>query len=157
MHLWNIIGQGEVVRPDLCQLDHLDRCHLPLHGRVGCRGRRHQRRLQSRETLRGRTASVGTSCPDLRGLVPLCPPPQVMGLTVLSAGTSSHWREFCHFADALSSSLLKHLLKVEGCGRMTISSTARHLHPRRHLLDPRRQARSRRHGRLQRPWQVSLH
>ena len=26
----------------------------------------------------------------------------------------SHWREFCHFADALSPSLLKHLLKVEG-------------------------------------------
>ena len=29
------------------------------------------------------------------------------------AGEDSHWRD-CHFADALSPSLLKHLLKVEG-------------------------------------------
>ena len=28
-------------------------------------------------------------------------------------GKTSHWRD-CHFADALSSSLLKHLLKGEG-------------------------------------------
>ena len=26
----------------------------------------------------------------------------------------SHWREFCHFAGALSPSVLKHLLKGEG-------------------------------------------
>ena len=30
------------------------------------------------------------------------------------AGRHSHWREFCHFADALSPSLLIHLLNVEG-------------------------------------------
>ena len=37
----------------------------------------------------------------------------------------SHWRD-CHFADALSPSPLKRLLKVEegGCSRMTVSPTA---------------------------------
>ena len=29
-------------------------------------------------------------------------------------GFLSHWRDYCHFVDALSPSLLKHLLKVEG-------------------------------------------
>ena len=29
-------------------------------------------------------------------------------------GIASHWREFCHFADTPSPSLLKHLLKLEG-------------------------------------------
>ena len=43
-----------------------------------------------------------------------------------AAGPPSHWRD-CHFADATSPSLLKHLLKVEGgCSRMTeLSPTAR--------------------------------
>ena len=49
----------------------------------------------------------------------------------------SHWRD-CHFADALSPSLLKHLLKTEGgCSRMTVSPmaspsgvVARRVHPR---------------------------
>ena len=37
---------------------------------------------------------------------------------------TSHWRD-CHFADALSLSPLKHLLKVEGgASRMTVSPTA---------------------------------
>ena len=30
-----------------------------------------------------------------------------------TSGMCSHWRD-CHFTDALSQSLLKHLLKVEG-------------------------------------------
>ena len=43
----------------------------------------------------------------------------------LATGDSSHWRD-CHFADAPSPSLLKHLLKVEGgCSRMTVSPMAR--------------------------------
>ena len=33
---------------------------------------------------------------------------------VLAPGVTSHRREFCHSADALSPSPLKHLLKVEG-------------------------------------------
>ena len=41
-----------------------------------------------------------------------------------AAGPPSHWRD-CHFADATSPSLLKHLLKVEGgCSRMTELSPA---------------------------------
>ena len=37
---------------------------------------------------------------------------------------TSHW-QYCHFADALSPSLLIHLLKVEGgCSRTTVSSMA---------------------------------
>ena len=37
----------------------------------------------------------------------------------------SHWREDCHFDEALSPSLLKHLLEVEGgYSRMTVSPTA---------------------------------
>ena len=38
---------------------------------------------------------------------------------------SSSRRPDCHFADALSPSLLKHLPKVEGCSRITVSPTAR--------------------------------
>ena len=37
----------------------------------------------------------------------------------------SRRREFCHFADTPSPSILKHLLNVEGgCSRMTVSPTA---------------------------------
>ena len=36
-----------------------------------------------------------------------------LGSTALHRGGISRWRD-CHFADALSPSLLKHLLKVEG-------------------------------------------
>ena len=52
----------------------------------------------------------------------------------------SHWREFCHFADALSPSLLKHLLKEEGgCSRMKFSPTALGLNLLRRLEPRRRQ------------------
>ena len=52
------------------------------------------------------------------------------------AGTRSHWRD-CHFADALSPSLLKHLhvLKGGGCSKMTVER--RRLHVRHALLPPR--------------------
>ena len=46
--------------------------------------------------------------------------PQGRGL-----GCRSSRRRDCHFADILSSSLLKHLLKGEGGGRMTVSPLAR--------------------------------
>ena len=36
-----------------------------------------------------------------------------MGFNLIRLGVISHWRD-CHFADALSPSLLIHLLKVEG-------------------------------------------
>ena len=43
----------------------------------------------------------------------------------LAVDLVSHWRDFCHFADALSPPLLKDLTKVEGgCSRMTVSPTA---------------------------------
>ena len=53
-------------------------------------------------------------------IMPLC---HIGGLarniySVLFTGGSSHWRD-CHFADALSPSILKHLLKGGGCSRMT--------------------------------------
>ena len=41
------------------------------------------------------------------------PPPPPPGPAEDCSGPFSHWRD-CHFADALSPSLLKHLLKVEG-------------------------------------------
>ena len=44
----------------------------------------------------------------------------------IGIGSTSHWRD-CHFADTLSASTLKHLLKDGrgGCSRMTFSPTAR--------------------------------
>ena len=45
--------------------------------------------------------------------------------TPSAAVAPTHRREFCHFADALSPSLLKHVLKGDGgCSRMTASPTA---------------------------------
>ena len=65
-------------------------------------------------------------------------------------GWNSHCREFCYFADALSPSLLKHLLKAEGgCGGMTAAPTANRLerlrlrHRRRGLAGDRVQGRVR--------------
>ena len=64
--------------------------------------------------------------------------PDGLRLHELLDGYICHWRD-CPFADALSPSLLKHLLKAEGVhGRMTVSPTAR-----LHAVRPRPRHRDR--------------